>query len=146
MTKCDRHTHNSRLQLPHLQTIIQDLQDQSQTFATRRTHDPVKVWQTFKQVHENSGWANRMAMLREFVSLRMESEYDRMQDHLIKFNKLDTSLKDTGIELPDMLMMTILLASLHMRMLSQVLKVILNLNHTKTRKMARTCCMSILTM
>lgn len=83
----------------------------SQLPLTRKTTDPVQMWQILKEYHESSGWANRMTVLRRFVSLKME-EGAPIQEHINDFNKLDQSLKDIGITLTDMLRMTILLASL----------------------------------
>lgn len=70
-----------------------------------------EMWSILKEAHESSGWANRMGLLREFVSLR-HIEESSMQAHINNFNKLDENLKDIGVLLTDMLQMTILLASL----------------------------------
>lgn len=83
----------------------------SQLPLTRKTMDPVQMWQILKEYHKSSGWASCMTVLRRFVSLKME-EGAPIQEHINDFNKLDQSLKDIGITLTDMLRITILLASL----------------------------------
>jgi hypothetical protein len=89
----------------------------SQLPHTQKATDAVKMWNTLKEVHESSGWANWMTLLRQFVSLKKEEDLPNyppagMQEHINSFNHLDQSLQGIGINLDDTLQMTILLASL----------------------------------
>ena len=87
--------HVANSQLPHI----------------RKTTDPAEMWRILQRVHEDAGWANRMTLMRQFVMLRM-SPTEPMQEHLNRFNGLHQALKDINVEIPDMLKVTVLLASL----------------------------------
>lgn len=97
--------------------IILNVSD-SQLPHTRKSNSPIEIWNVLKEAHESSGWANRMTLLRQFVSLKKENDDtpslppSGMQKHINKFNQIDESLKSIGITLDDTLRMTILLASL----------------------------------
>lgn len=83
----------------------------SQLPHTRRTNDPQEMWKILKEVHADAGWANRMTLMRKFITLQMDED-SPMQDHINKLTELAQSLKDIGIDIDDMLRMTVLLASL----------------------------------
>ena len=75
---------------------------------TRKARGPVEMWKVLREVHESSGWANRMTLLRQFVSLRKSEDMpddipSGMQSHISRFNELDESLKSIGIILDDTL-------------------------------------------
>ena len=78
---------------------------------TRKTTDPAEMWRILKNVHEDAGWANRMTLMRRFVMLRKGSDMS-MQDHLNRFNESYQALVDIQVDIPDMLKVTVLLASL----------------------------------
>ena len=83
----------------------------SQLPLIRKTTDPCEMWRILKETHENAGWANRMALMRRFLLLR-KAEGDTMQGHINTFIEHSQALTDVGVELPDMLKVTVLLASL----------------------------------
>lgn len=78
---------------------------------TRKTTDPAEMWRILKNVHEDAGWANRMTLMRRFVMLRKASDMS-MQEHLNRFNECYQALVDVQVDIPDMLKVTVLLASL----------------------------------
>jgi gag-polypeptide of LTR copia-type len=43
------------------------------------------MWQILKEVCESSGWENRMTLLREYISLKMDDEGIGMQEHINHF-------------------------------------------------------------
>lgn len=83
----------------------------SQLPLIRKTTDPAEMWRILKETHENAGWANRMALMRRFLLLRKDPDVS-MQDHINTFIEHSQALIDVGVALPDMLKVTVLLASL----------------------------------
>jgi hypothetical protein len=83
----------------------------SQLLHTCHTNNPQEMWKILKEIHTDAGWANNMTLMRKFIMLQKDED-STMQDHLNRLAELSQSLTDIGVDIDDMLCMTVLLASL----------------------------------
>jgi hypothetical protein len=83
----------------------------SQLPHTHRTNNPQEMWKFLKEIHADAGWANCMTLMRKFITLQKDED-SPMQDLLNRLAKLSQSLTDIGVDIDNMLRMTVLLASL----------------------------------
>jgi hypothetical protein len=76
-------------------TIILNVKDAQIPHCSGET--PTAVWDNLAKIHQSKGWASRLSLLRQFISVR-KAEDMSMQAHIAQVIRLATRLNSIGVK------------------------------------------------
>ena len=80
--------------------------------AGMKQFDGIGAWNLLCREYENGTSVNQRRLFNELINLKMESELAKLHDYLYAFRRITTTLSGMDIELPEQLLISILLAGL----------------------------------
>lgn len=85
--------------------------DQTIFVHIQNCKSPLEIWNTLKRMYEDKGLARKIGLLRNLISIRLES-CTNMQDYVDKIVSTSNKLTGVGFDISDEWMGAILLAGL----------------------------------
>ena len=75
--------------------------------------DGIGAWRLLCEEYESGSNVNQRQLFRQLINLKMDSKHAKLYDYLYEFRRMTTTLSGMGVEIPEQMLIALLLAGLH---------------------------------
>ena len=75
--------------------------------------DGIGAWRLLCEEYESGSSVNQRQLFRQLIDLKMDSKHAKLYDYLYEFRRMTTTLSGMGVDIPEQMLIALLLAGLH---------------------------------